>query len=687
VDLPIPEAAGQSAVQVRFHFSATFGWWWILDNVFIGNRSCDPQGGGLVAGIVKDNNTNAPVNGAKVTSDDNPEDFGISAATPDDPALTDGFYWLYSSLTGSHPFTVTDGKYTPAHGNVAVEEAFVTHKNWVLKAGHLTVAPGGISATMRLGASRTRTVTFGNDGTSPVHVNLGEQDGGFDPMAGQQGTGAPLQRISGHFTTHAMVGPGRAAKPGATKSAKPGDPTLRSPRPYAAPWTDIADLPGPAMDNTVVSDNGTAYSIGGTPDGFGPVADAFKYDPSTQAWSAIADSPEPVQQAVGASLGGKVYAVGGWGGSGDATTAVRIYDPAADSWSQGTAMPTKLSAAAGATLNGKLYVVGGCTTGNCAPTSKSVFSYDPGSDSWTQLADYPSPVAFAACAGVMGEVVCTGGVNADTNATSKATYVYDPGSDSWTQGADAPYDVWAMAYSGSGDKLQIAGGVTSNSATVTNQAAEYDPAADSWAPLANANNAEYRGGGACGMYKIGGSTGGFSPQTFAEVLPGYDQCAGAADVPWMSEDPAEFDVAPGETVTVTVTLDSSAVTQPGDYHGSLAVATDSPYSITPIDVAMHVTPPASWGKIRGTVTDAGSGNPLAGVTVQICTMYDGPTGSCGPVTYTLKTDNDGYYQLWLNKGFSPLEVIAAKDGYQPQVKISRITAGGTTTTNFALKKN
>jgi hypothetical protein len=68
-------------------------------------------------------------------------------------------------------------------------------------------------------------------------------------------------------------------------------------------------------------------------------------------------------------------------------------------------------------------------------------------------------------------------------------------------------------------------------------------------------------------------------------------------------------------------------------------------------------------------------------------MYDGPTGSCGPVTYTLKTDNDGYYQLWLNKGFNPLEVIAAKDGYQPQLKISHVTAGGTTTTNFALRKN
>ena len=68
-------------------------------------------------------------------------------------------------------------------------------------------------------------------------------------------------------------------------------------------------------------------------------------------------------------------------------------------------------------------------------------------------------------------------------------------------------------------------------------------------------------------------------------------------------------------------------------------------------------------------------------------MYDGQTGSCGPVTYTLKTDANGYYQLWLARGYNPLDVIAAKDGYQPKAKIVRITAGGTVTADFALKKS
>ena len=41
------------AVQVRFHFTATWGWWWIVDNAFVGTRSCEAKGGGLVAGIVR----------------------------------------------------------------------------------------------------------------------------------------------------------------------------------------------------------------------------------------------------------------------------------------------------------------------------------------------------------------------------------------------------------------------------------------------------------------------------------------------------------------------------------------------------------------------------------------------------------------------------------------------------------
>ena len=681
VDLPIPAAAGQSQVQVRFHFTATWGWWWIVDNAFIGTRSCVAQGGGLVAGTVRDDNTNQPVNGAKVASDPHPDEFGVSAATPDDPAVPDGFYWLYSSQTGTTRFHATDGKYTPATGNVNVASHFTTRKNWTLKAGHLTVTPSSLSATVRLGRSASRTVTFGNDGSSPVHVDLGEQSGSFTPMA-KSAKGAPVVHLKGTFTPKAMVTQKKAATPGTQGYQAPG----RSTTPAAPPWTDIADLPSPTMDNAVAYGDGKVYTIAGF-NGLANVADGFVYDPSAQAWTAIADAPAPLESPAGAFVDGQVYIVGGWDEAGNASSGVYAYDPSSDSWSQKADLPEDISAASAAVLDGQLYVVGGCTTGNCAPTSTKVYRYDAGSDSWTAVADYPEKVAFTACAGISGEVVCAGGVNADTNASTAHAYAYDPGSDSWTQVADLPADLWAAASSGAGDKLQVSSGVVDNGLAVTNEGYEYDPAGNSWTDLPAANDAEYRGGGSCGMYKIGGSTGGFNPTPFSEVLPGFDQCGGGADVPWLSEDPASFDVAPGQTVTVTVAMDSSQVDQPGTYDAKLAVGTDSPYSVTPIGVEMTVTPPASWGKIRGTVTNAATGAPIAGATVDICTMYDGATGNCGPVEFTLKTDANGAYQLWLAKGYNPLQVIAAKDGFAPKSKVVRITAGGTVTADFSLKKS
>ncbi len=533
---------------------------------------------------------------------------------------------------------------------------------------------------MTLGIARTATVTFGNTGTEPVQVTLDERNGAFTPMAGQRSatSGPPLQRIKGTFSPAAAVTHARIGGTPRTGVA------LRTATPSAAPWEDIADYPTPTMDNAVGYSDGKVYSVAGF-DGSANVSNGYVFDPGTASWTAIADAPVALESPAGVFLNGEFYLVGGWDENGDASSGAYAYDPATDSWRQAANLPQAVSAASAAVLNGQLYVIGGCTTADCAPTSNAVFRYDPGSDDWSQLADLPSPEAFLGCAGIAGEVVCTGGVNADTAVTSKATYVYDPGSNTWKHGADLPYDDWGMAYAAANDQLEVAAGVTDDSATVTNQAAAYDPSTNAWTALPNANDAEYRGGGSCGFYKVGGSTGGFSPMPFSEVLPGYDQCSGSADVPWLSEAPAQFTVAPGRHVSVTVTTDSSVVPQPGTYRAKIAVGTDSPYQITPVTVSMTVNPPSTWGEVAGTVADAGTGDPIPGATVQICTMYDPTTGMCGPVTYTLKTDSTGHYQLWLNHGYNPLQIIAARDGYQPQAKTVRITQGATTTVNFVLR--
>lgn len=50
VALPIAAAAGTTQAQVRFHYTATWAWWWEVDNFGIGE--CVLQTGGLVVGTV-----------------------------------------------------------------------------------------------------------------------------------------------------------------------------------------------------------------------------------------------------------------------------------------------------------------------------------------------------------------------------------------------------------------------------------------------------------------------------------------------------------------------------------------------------------------------------------------------------------------------------------------------------------
>ena len=102
---------------------------------------------------------------------------------------------------------------------------------------------------------------------------------------------------------------------------------------------------------------------------------------------------------------------------------------------------------------------------------------------------------------------------------------------------------------------------------------------------------------------------------------------------------------------------------------------DTPYPTPPVDVTTVVKPPKTWGKIAGAVT-ATDGRPIPGATVQIETWAS---------SYTLKTDKSGAYALWLDVRNNPLQLIAAKDGYQPQIKTTKIAKGTTTTLDFTLK--
>ncbi len=664
-DIPIPQAAGVSGVLVRFHFVSSFGWWWELDNVFMGARTCDPVPGGLVFGVVNDANLHAGINGAVVTSGDRPTVHATTAATPDDPNIGDGFYWLFSPDTGQHPFTATKSHYQPLTKTVNVAVNFSTQANFSLKAGQVKITPTSIDKAVGWQKSTTATLTIRNTGSAPATVDIAEQPGSFQLLT--QGGGAPLNKVKTTTSMHALAADAAKAKPGIAAA---------NVNPSAPPWTSIADYPSLVQDNAAAVNGGKLYSAFGF-NGTTDLNSLYVYDPDTGAWTQLASAADTREKPAAGFLGGKLYVVGGWDINGNPDSKMEVYDPATDSWSTAAPSPKPRAGSGSTVFGGKLYVVGGCTATSCGTTNVEV--YDPVSNSWSAAAAYPEPDSWLACGGIGASLYCAGGTT-DTQST-KHTYQYDPGTDSWSARADMPIDLWGSASVAANGMLLVSGGVTDNNATITNQGYAYDPAGDAWTALPNANQSVYRGASACGFYQIGGSPGGLfvPPVATSEVLPGFADCGTSSDVPWLSESSTHVTVGAGASVQVTVTLNANvpSITQPGTYTAALAFGSDTPYSIPSVNVSLTVSPPKTWGKITGRVTSAVDGSPIAGATVQIDTWA---------TSYTLKTDKNGVYALWLDQRNNPLQLIVAKDGYQPQTIKVRITKGTTTTVDFVLKK-
>ncbi len=570
----IPQAAGKSDVQVRFRYEAVHSWFWKVDNVFIGNRSCNPAAGGLVAGTVDDANTGKPLSGATVSV------AGISTTM-----TTSGGYELFapaSAADGSGRTTlgVVDGAYTATTTKVTVGRDQVTREDWRLGAGRISVSGGPLRITQPLGRSTTVTVTLRNTGTAPVDVVLDPQDGSYTPGShpGKPGNGAPVRHVGGTFTRGSLLGGkthGAGLPTGSTDAATVAGATA---------WTIIDALPTPVMDSGTVTLDGKIYAFGGT-DGPNLLFKAFVHDPVTGGWQRLANMPEGLEKPSVDAVGGEIYVVGGWDSTGSASVATYRYDPRNDSWSSVAPLPAGVVAGGTAVLGGRLYVVAGCG-GNCSPASPATYVYDPQADAWSRVADYPITDSWLACAGIDGQVVCAGGTDPLTGAETAATFAFDPVTGGWTQRADLPYPNWGMASAYSGGRLQLVGGVTDGQ--LTNQAEEYDPATDSWSALPAANALVYRGGGACGLYIVGGSDGATEPVTGVEQLPGYGDCGSSGAATWLSA-PHTVTVAPGAAVKVRVTFDADEVDQAGTYTSALTIGTDSPYAVPALAATMRVT--------------------------------------------------------------------------------------------------
>ena len=132
--LPLPAAVGRSAVQVRFHYvERNFGFWWEVDDVFVGDHACTLTPGGIVTGHVTDKVADVPLSGATVTS--------VDAAADKTTTGADGEYWFFSTQTGTHPISAAATNYVTATKSATITPDSVTPQDFSLDSARLTVTP------------------------------------------------------------------------------------------------------------------------------------------------------------------------------------------------------------------------------------------------------------------------------------------------------------------------------------------------------------------------------------------------------------------------------------------------------------------------------------------------------------------------------------------------------------------
>lgn len=136
--------------------------------------SCDPVAGGLLVGNVYDLNTSAAVNDASVSRDGAPAETTLSFGTPEDPAVDDGLYILFSSQTGGQDFSATKANYGIHTQNVGMVPEAVSVRDFDLPAGRLVTAPTGLNESLGASEVITRVVIISNTGSLEATFNLSE---------------------------------------------------------------------------------------------------------------------------------------------------------------------------------------------------------------------------------------------------------------------------------------------------------------------------------------------------------------------------------------------------------------------------------------------------------------------------------------------------------------------------------
>ncbi len=277
-----------------------------------------------------------------------------------------------------------------------------------------------------------------------------------------------------------------------------------------SPYKKGAPFPEPDEELYGVTVNGKLYVIGGWGDGKARGVN-YEYDPATDVWTKKSPMPHPAHHAALAAANGKIYAFGGF--VAPANTAIPVgaawepiadaweFNPATDAWKPLAPLPGKRGAAIAAEVDGKIYVIGGATT---MEGSKDPFFtafgparvlgtnevYDPATDKWESRNPMSVPRNHAFSGVVNGKIYVIGGRTGHAfilSATNTdVVEEYNPASDMWSMPKERMPTARSGGASGTdGRRIYVAGGeVTTTELVAAFRAVEaYDPATNSWMTL------------------------------------------------------------------------------------------------------------------------------------------------------------------------------------------------------------
>jgi subtilisin family serine protease len=146
----------------------------------------------------------------------------------------------------------------------------------------------------------------------------------------------------------------------------------------------------------------------------------------------------------------------------------------------------------------------------------------------------------------------------------------------------------------------------------------------------------------------------------------------STDLPWLSENPSSGVIAAHDATVVQLTIGAPDL-GPGTYHGQVVFRSDAPKGANVIaDVTLTVGLPDEFGAAAGTITDAHSGEPIAGATVTVAATWQG-----APYPVVATTAGDGTWQA-IGPAGTWTAAIAGPTGYGSTSRDVTIVAGETT---------